>query len=195
MNIDEALEYAQNALERAFEDWLETKRPSGDCESVHRQWDNSYARLELVDELQPVMVLTTEVRRLRHQWAYYQDFCKQNGFDGITAMAVAVDKLREENERLRENAKIIYELEQLAARSNNELLVENERLRKDAERIDWISNEFAHLEPFDMPTGDDDCEIGWRVMQSHCGELTPRVIAESFNESVRDAIDAARGAK
>ena len=42
-----------------------------------------------------------EVRRLRHQWAYYQDFCKQNGFDGITAMAVAVDKLRDENERLR----------------------------------------------------------------------------------------------
>ena len=37
--------------------------------------------------------------------------------------------LREENERLRENAKIISELEQLAARSNNDLLVENERLK------------------------------------------------------------------
>ncbi len=37
--------------------------------------------------------------------------------------------LREENERLRENAKIISELAQLAARSNNDLLVENERLK------------------------------------------------------------------
>ena len=67
MNIDEALEYAQNALERAFEDWLETERPSGDCESVHRQWDQSFAHQELVDELRPVMALTWEVRRLREE--------------------------------------------------------------------------------------------------------------------------------
>ena len=39
------------------------------------------------------------------------------------------NRLHEENERLRENAKIISELEQLAARSNNDLLVENERLK------------------------------------------------------------------
>jgi len=67
MNIDEALEYAQNALELAFENWLETERPSGDCESVHRQWDDSFAHQELVDELQPVMALTWEVRRLREE--------------------------------------------------------------------------------------------------------------------------------
>jgi hypothetical protein len=65
MTVDEALEYAQNALERAFEDWLESELPSGDCESVHRQWDDSFAHLELVDELQPVMALTWEVRRLQ----------------------------------------------------------------------------------------------------------------------------------
>jgi len=52
-------------------------------------------------EHEAIVCLAAEVRRLRHQWQYYQDFCKQNGFDGITAMAVAVDKLREENERLR----------------------------------------------------------------------------------------------
>lgn len=67
MNIDEALEYAQNALEMAFENWLETERPSGDCESVHRQWDDSFAHQELVDELQPVMALTWEVRLLREE--------------------------------------------------------------------------------------------------------------------------------
>lgn len=114
MNIDEALEYAQNALERTSEDWLETEHPSGDCESVHRQWDNSYARLELVDELQPVMAMTAEVRRLREQWQYYQDFCKQNGFDGITSMAVAVGKLREENERLRKDAAVSAAIERAA---------------------------------------------------------------------------------
>jgi len=64
-------------------------------------------------EHEAIVCLAAEVRRLRHQWQYYQDFCKQNGFDGITAMAVAVDKLREENERL----------------------------RKDAERLDWLSHQ------------------------------------------------------
>ena len=67
MNVDEALEYAKNALDRAFEDWLESERPSGDCESVHRQWDQSFAHQELVDELRPVMALTWEVRRLREE--------------------------------------------------------------------------------------------------------------------------------
>jgi len=42
------------------------------------------------------------------------------------------DVLRKENERLRENSKTISELEQLAARSNNDLLVENDRLRNVA---------------------------------------------------------------
>lgn len=65
ITVDEALEYAQNALERAFEDWLDSERPSGDCESVQRQWDESFAHLELVDELQPVLALTWEVCQLQ----------------------------------------------------------------------------------------------------------------------------------
>ena len=65
MTVDEALEYVQNAMERAFEDWLESEQPSGDCESVDRQWDESFAHQELVDDLQPVMALTWEVRRLQ----------------------------------------------------------------------------------------------------------------------------------
>ncbi len=67
MDLDDALKYAQNALERAFEDWLESERPSGDCESVHRRWDESFAHQELADELQPVLALTWEVRRLREE--------------------------------------------------------------------------------------------------------------------------------
>jgi len=123
MNIDGALEYAQNALERAFENWLETERPSGDCESVHRQWDDSFAHQELVDELQPVMALTWEVRRLR-----------------------------EENERLR---------------------IEYIALRADAERIDWLAD----------------------VNNTVGNVILPREIVESNIGSLRQAIDAARGAK
>jgi len=123
MNIDEALKYAQNALEMAFENWLETERPSGDCESVHRQWDDSFAHQELVDELQPVMALTWEVRRLR-----------------------------EENERLR---------------------IEYIALRADAERIDWLAD----------------------VNNTVGNVILPREIVESNIGSLRQAIDAARGAK
>lgn len=65
MSIDEALQCAQDALERAFEDWLASETPSGDRESVQRQWDESFAHRELIDELQPVMALTAEVRRLQ----------------------------------------------------------------------------------------------------------------------------------
>ncbi|WP_333906113.1 hypothetical protein [Delftia acidovorans] len=31
----------KNAEERAFEDWMERERPSGDVESVQRQWEES----------------------------------------------------------------------------------------------------------------------------------------------------------
>ena len=52
----------------------------------------------------------------------------------ILAMNQSLEMMREENERLRENAKTIGELEQLATRSNNNLLVENERLAGDMSR-------------------------------------------------------------
>lgn len=92
MDLDDALKYAQNALERAFEDWLESERPSGDCESVHRQWDESFAHQELVDELQPVLALTWEVRRLREELAEWKHAA------GVAGLTVGV--LKEENERL-----------------------------------------------------------------------------------------------
>lgn len=67
MTVDEALNHAQNELESAFEKWLSDECPSGDCESVQHQWDESFVHQELVDELQPVMALTWEVRRLREE--------------------------------------------------------------------------------------------------------------------------------
>lgn len=95
-------------------------------------------------------------------------------------------RLTEENERLRENAKIIYELEQLAARSNNDLLVENARLRKDAERIDWLSHQ-----DFDALC------LSLVIDAPHCGEyyVCGDNNDEGYGRTFREAIDAARGAK
>ena len=90
MTVDEAMNYARDELESAFEKWLSDECPSGDCESVQRQWDESFVHQELVDELQPVMALTWEVSQLREEnerlrkdaerldWIgrqYLQDFC------------------------------------------------------------------------------------------------------------------------
>ena len=67
MTVDEAMNYARDELESAFEKWLSDECPSGDCESVQRQWDESFVHQELVDELQPVMALTWEVSQLREE--------------------------------------------------------------------------------------------------------------------------------
>ena len=67
ITVDEAMNHARNELERAFEKWLTDECPSGDCESVQEQWDDSFAHQELVDELQPVMALTWEVHQLREE--------------------------------------------------------------------------------------------------------------------------------
>lgn len=40
----------KNAEERAFEDWLARERPSGDVESVQRQWEESSDLADLQDE-------------------------------------------------------------------------------------------------------------------------------------------------
>jgi len=67
MTVDEAMKYAQGQLESAFEKWLSDECPSGDVEQVQRQWDESFAHEELVNELQPVMALTWEVSSLRSE--------------------------------------------------------------------------------------------------------------------------------
>lgn len=72
---------------------------------------------------------------------------------------------------------------------------ENERLRKDAERLDWIANEYTHIEPFGIPTGEGDSETGWKVSQEQCGQIKPKRLSVVYKDSLREAIDAARGAK
>lgn len=85
--VEDALKYADDVLCRAFEKWLDEERPSGDCESVQRQWDESSVHDELVDDLQPVLLLTWEVRRLQKEVekAYAFDWLMeklQRAYDG-----------------------------------------------------------------------------------------------------------------
>ena len=103
-------------------------------------------------------------------------------------VVIALEYLRQENTRLRENAKTIGELEQLAARSNNNLLVENERLReenerlrKDAERYRWLRNYSS--------TSHFVCRM---FVTRYIGSATIPVYQGSALDA---AIDAARGAK
>ena len=62
---------------------------------------------------------------------------------------------------------------------------------KDAERMNAIANEYYRLDPFSMPTGADDADVGWRVSQYHMGDLTPRTVVEFYKDDPRAALDAA----
>lgn len=64
-------------------------------------------------------------------------------------------------------------------------------LEADAGRLNAIASEYFTLEPFDIPTFADDADVGWRVLQHHCGELRPRMIAEVYRDEMREVIDLA----
>ena len=74
------------------------------------------------------------------------------------------------------------------------LLDELDALRKDAERLDWIANEYITVASFARPTGGDDADVGWQFLQHHCGEQKPRPIWHHYRDDLRAAIDAARAA-
>lgn len=150
ITVDEAMNHARNELERAFEKWLTDECPSGDCESVQRQWDDSFAHQELVDELQPVMVLTFEVHQLREQAA--ND-------------SIQIELLEHKLESFRE---------------------ENERLKADAERLGWIGRQY--LQDFCMMLVVDADHDGEYYVEGDDNQ-------KGYGLTLRDAIDAARGAK
>lgn len=62
--------------------------------------------------------------------------------------------------------------------------------RADTERMDFLENNPAKLECYDIPTGGDDVEIGWRVIEYHMSKPYEREIGRG--NTARDAIDAAR---
>ena len=63
----------------------------------------------------------------------------------------------------------------------------------DTESLNFIAAEYLHLIPFEMPTGQGDADVGWKVLQSQQGKGDVE-IACVYSDDVRAAIDAARHA-
>ena len=82
--------------------------------------------------------------------------------------------------------KIMGLQEELAA-----LKAELAELRADKRRLDWLGNEYVFTEPFDMPTGGGDADVGWRLAQEHMGKKERVVLSEEFRDDLRQTIDKA----
>lgn len=65
--------------------------------------------------------------------------------------------------------------------------------RRDSDRLDAIASEYLYVEPFDMPTGMGDADVGWRIRQDFGGTKGIAVVAEVYEDDLRAAIDAATG--
>lgn len=63
--------------------------------------------------------------------------------------------------------------------------------RKDAELLDALRDNSWGLVPVNVPTGGDDDEIQWQVIEYHMAKPTERVIAQAANDEPRVAIRAA----
>jgi hypothetical protein len=66
---------------------------------------------------------------------------------------------------------------------------------EDGARLDWLAREYWRLDPFDMPTGGGDADVGWRVVQYHGDAPRERTVAEVYTDDPRAAIDAAIAAE
>lgn len=63
---------------------------------------------------------------------------------------------------------------------------------EDAARLDWLREECCDLRSISVPTGGDDADVNWIVIQHHMAEPREREIGRGFSDDPRDAIDAAR---
>ncbi|MDW9253148.1 hypothetical protein C7S16_6604 [Burkholderia thailandensis] len=62
----------------------------------------------------------------------------------------------------------------------------------DTQRLDWLRDECCDLRSVSVPTGGDDYEVNWIVIQHHMIAPHEREIGRGFSDDPRDAIDAAR---
>lgn len=67
------------------------------------------------------------------------------------------------------------------------------RAEADSKRIDYIAREYLEITPFDMPTGADDADVGWRIYEFHQSAPHKSLVAEEFRDDLRAAIDRAMG--
>lgn len=63
---------------------------------------------------------------------------------------------------------------------------------EDAARLDWLQEECCDLRSVSVPTGGDDADVNWIVIQHHMAAPHEREIGRGFSDDPRAAIDAAR---
>jgi hypothetical protein len=61
----------------------------------------------------------------------------------------------------------------------------------DAYLLDALRSNYWKLEPFEMPTGQGDADVGWRVTDYHESVPRERTVAEVFHDDPRAALAAA----
>jgi len=66
--------------------------------------------------------------------------------------------------------------------------------REDAERLDWLRDTCCDLRSVNVPTGGDDAEVHWVVIEHHMAKPHERESGMSITDGPRGAIDAARAA-
>lgn len=57
--------------------------------------------------------------------------------------------------------------------------------------LDILRDNSWGLVPFDMPTGQGDADIGWRVLEYHQAKPTERTVAEVYSDDPQAAISKA----
>lgn len=63
---------------------------------------------------------------------------------------------------------------------------------EDAARLDWLQENSCDLRCIGAPTGGDDYDINWIVIEHHQATPHEREIGRSYTDDPRAAIDAAR---
>ena len=123
-------------------------------------------------------------------------------YSDYEAMQVERDQLRTGIKRLSDEEELCAEttgddpfsLVYLAAKLAK-AEAENKQLRADTKLLDAIQHESWDLRCFNIPTGGDDCDIGWSVIGHWQAEPHERVVAEIYHDDPRAAIRAAIGSR
>ncbi len=66
--------------------------------------------------------------------------------------------------------------------------------REDSVRLDWLRDTCCDLRSVNVPTGGDDADVIWVVIEHHMAKPNEREIGRSITDDPRGAIDAARAA-
>lgn len=98
----------------------------------------------------------------------------------LYASEVTPDK---ETQRIKQSAASMMMLrDQIGIESLNDT-------RRKADLLNKIASEYLVIEPFSMPTGGDDADVGWRISQYHCGKTEPIVLAEIYRDDLCAALE------